>query len=204
MTVNYLILFDSRRAITRINCQFGDACVRYQPSMTYVYILLLRDCSMGMLHAFGSSGSSGNKRTCAYLGSNRIQHSETSMLLENNKSLQWCDNEDCGVNNRRLQCLFSRVLRHTSKKTSTLRATGALWGESTVDRWIPLTRASNAENISISWRHHLMYVYVCIHLFEAFCWIRSSIISTEGVCFTSSISDIYITDRRRSSVCIVN
>ena len=29
-----------------------------------------------------------------------------------------------------------------------------LWGESTGDRWILITKASNAENVSISWRHN--------------------------------------------------
>ena len=29
-----------------------------------------------------------------------------------------------------------------------------LWGEFTGDRWIPCTKASNAENVSIWWRHH--------------------------------------------------
>ena len=29
-----------------------------------------------------------------------------------------------------------------------------LWGEFTEDRWIPRTEASNAENVSIWWRHH--------------------------------------------------
>ena len=29
----------------------------------------------------------------------------------------------------------------------------ALWGEFTGDRWIPLTRPSNAESVSIWWRH---------------------------------------------------
>ena len=29
-----------------------------------------------------------------------------------------------------------------------------LWGEFTGDRWIPRQRASNAENVSIWWRHH--------------------------------------------------
>ena len=29
-----------------------------------------------------------------------------------------------------------------------------LWGEFTGDWWIPCTRASNAENVSTSWRHH--------------------------------------------------
>ena len=35
-----------------------------------------------------------------------------------------------------------------------------LWGEFTGDRWIPLTKASNAENGSIWWRHHeLSYMF---------------------------------------------
>ena len=29
-----------------------------------------------------------------------------------------------------------------------------LWGEFTVDRWIPAQRASDTENVSIWWRHH--------------------------------------------------
>ena len=31
-----------------------------------------------------------------------------------------------------------------------------LWGESTGDWWIPLTKASNAENVSIWWRHNVI------------------------------------------------
>ena len=31
-----------------------------------------------------------------------------------------------------------------------------LWGEFTDDRWIPPQRASDAENVSIWWRHHVM------------------------------------------------
>ena len=34
-----------------------------------------------------------------------------------------------------------------------------LWGESTGDRRIPLTRASNMENFSIWWRHHDLVKY---------------------------------------------
>ena len=30
-----------------------------------------------------------------------------------------------------------------------------LWGEFTGDRWIPLTKASDDENVSIWWRHHV-------------------------------------------------
>ena len=30
-----------------------------------------------------------------------------------------------------------------------------LWGEFTSDRWIPLTKTSDVENLSIRWRHHM-------------------------------------------------
>ena len=30
-----------------------------------------------------------------------------------------------------------------------------LWGKSTGDRWISLTKSSNTENVSIWWRHHV-------------------------------------------------
>ena len=44
------------------------------------------------------------------------------------------------------------LLWPTSKKTS--QRHWPLWGEFTGDRWIPRTKASNAENVSIWWRHH--------------------------------------------------
>ena len=46
-----------------------------------------------------------------------------------------------------------------------------LWGESTGDRGFPSQRASNAENVSISWRHHghtgssvfaVRHTYMCL------------------------------------------
>ena len=43
-----------------------------------------------------------------------------------------------------------------SKKTSILRATGLCEGNSPVTGEFPTQRASNAENISIWWRHHEM------------------------------------------------
>ena len=67
---------------------------------------------------------------------------------------------DChGVyNHRQRDCLF----RMTTKKTSKLRVTGPLWGESTDlpsqsagdNRWFPSQRVSNAECMSMVSRHH--------------------------------------------------
>ena len=54
---------------------------------------------------------------------------------------QWRYNERHGVSNhRRLDSLLNCLFRHRSKKTSKLCDTGPLWGESTGDRWIPLTK----------------------------------------------------------------
>ena len=44
--------------------------------------------------------------------------------------------------------------RHISKKTSKLRVTGLWEGNSPVTGEFPAQRASNAENVSILWRHH--------------------------------------------------
>ena len=44
--------------------------------------------------------------------------------------------------------------RRISKKTSKLRVTGLCVGNSPVTDEFPAQRASNAENVSIWWRHH--------------------------------------------------
>ena len=67
--------------------------------------------------------------------------------------LQWCHNGCDGVSNHlRLDCLLNR-----SKKTSKLHVTGLCEGNSPVTGEYPSQRASNAENVSIWWRRHVMY-----------------------------------------------
>ena len=72
--------------------------------------------------------------------------------------LQWRHNERNGVSNhRRLHCLpigwFKTVVYSTHiKESSEASRHRPLWGEFTGHRWIPLTKASNAENVSIWWR----------------------------------------------------
>ena len=71
------------------------------------------------------------------------------------KTLQSCHNEPDGVSNhRRLACLPNRLFGRRSKKTSELRVTGLCEGNSPVTGKFPTQRASNAENVSIWWRHH--------------------------------------------------
>ena len=52
-----------------------------------------------------------------------------------------------------LNCLF----RRRSKKISKLRVTGLCAGNSPVTNEFPGQRASNAENVSVWWRHHVWY-----------------------------------------------
>ena len=60
-----------------------------------------------------------------------------------------------GISNHQPRhCLFNRLFRHRSKKTSKLCVTGLCAGNSPVTGEFPTQMASNAENVSIWWRHH--------------------------------------------------
>ena len=70
-------------------------------------------------------------------------------------ALQWFHNERNGhSNHQHHNCLFNRLFRCRSKKTSKLRVAGPCDGNSPVTSEFPAQRASNAENVSIWWRHH--------------------------------------------------
>ena len=72
------------------------------------------------------------------------------------KSLQWHHNKRDGVSNHQLHdCLLNRLFRHRSKKTSKLRVTCLCEGNSPVTGEFPTQRTSNAEIVSIWWRHHV-------------------------------------------------
>ena len=71
-------------------------------------------------------------------------------------SLQWRHNGHDGLSNHQPHhCLLHRLFRCRSKKTSKLRVTGLCVGNSPVTGEFPAQRASNAENVSIWWRHHV-------------------------------------------------
>ena len=70
-------------------------------------------------------------------------------------SLQWRQNEPDGVSNHQSRdCLLNHLFRRRLKKTSKRRVTGLCEGNSPVTGEFPAQRASNAENISIWWRHN--------------------------------------------------
>ena len=74
----------------------------------------------------------------------------------------------------RLASVYSAVFRQRSKKTSKLCVTGLCAGNSPETGEFPTQRASNAENVSIWWRHHgintrSFAIWVCGLQYQASC-----------------------------------
>ena len=71
------------------------------------------------------------------------------------ESLKWRNNGRAGVSNHQPHdCLLNCLFRRRSKKTSKLRVTDLCAGNTPVTGEFPAQRDSNAENVSIWWRHH--------------------------------------------------
>ena len=71
-------------------------------------------------------------------------------------SLRWRHNgRDSVSNHQPHHCLPNRLFRPRSKKTLKLRITGLCVGNSPGTGEFPAQMASNAENVSIWWRHHV-------------------------------------------------
>ena len=69
--------------------------------------------------------------------------------------LQWRHYERDGVSNHQpCDCLLNRLFNVQIKENIKAPRHWPLWGEFTGNRWITHKRASNAENVSIWWRHH--------------------------------------------------
>ena len=70
-------------------------------------------------------------------------------------TLRWGHNgRDSVSNHQPHHCLLNRLFSRRSKKTSKLRVTGLCVGKSPGTGEFPAQMASNAENVSIWWRHH--------------------------------------------------
>ena len=73
-------------------------------------------------------------------------------------TLQWRHNERDGIPGHQPHgCLRYRLFRYRSKKTSKLRVTGLCAANSPVTGEFPAHKASNAENVSVWWRHHILH-----------------------------------------------
>ena len=75
-------------------------------------------------------------------------------------SLQWRHNgRDSVSNHQHHECLVDGLFRRRSKKTWKLRVTGLCAVNSPVTGECTTQMASNAENVSIWWRHHVFSRY---------------------------------------------
>ena len=95
--------------------------------------------------------------------------------------LQWRHNGRGSVSNHQPHdCLLNRLIRRRSKKKSKPRVTGLCAGSSSVTGEFPAQSASNAENVSIWWRHHGLKTV------PAFCfgWTLSFVILDWELCIT--------------------
>ena len=71
------------------------------------------------------------------------------------RSLHWRHNERDGVSNHQPRdCLLSGLIRRRSKNTSKLRVTGLCVGNSPATGEFSAQMDSDAEYVSIWWRHH--------------------------------------------------
>ena len=79
-----------------------------------------------------------------------------AISAQESSTLHWWHNGCDDISNHQPHhCLLKRLFRHRSKKTSKLRVTGLCAGNSPVTGEFPAQMASNAENVSIWWRHHV-------------------------------------------------
>ena len=79
------------------------------------------------------------------------------LFLHSFHSLQWRQKERDGVSNHQPHdCLLNRLFKAQIKeKTLKFRVNDLYAGNSPVTAEFPAQRASNAENVSIWWRHHV-------------------------------------------------
>ena len=106
------------------------------------------------------------KNERAYIWLECTVSSETSCVTNvDTIPLQWRHDGCDGVpNHRRLDWLLNRLFGCRLKETSKLHVTGICEGNSPVTGEFPSQRASNAENVSIWWRHHVYCVLSCMML----------------------------------------
>ena len=77
-------------------------------------------------------------------------------------TLRWRHNGLDGVSNHQPHdCLLNLLSRCRSKKPSKLHVTGLCEGNSPVTGEFPAQMASNAENVTIWWRHHETRKAIC-------------------------------------------
>ena len=101
---------------------------------------------------YDQSANFSNKPKVSYICTN-LAISVYKIILQ---SLRWRHNGCYSVSNHQPHhCLLNRLFRRRSKKTSKLRVTGLCAKNSPGTGEFSAQMASNAENVSIWWRHHV-------------------------------------------------
>ena len=104
---------------------------------------------------------------CADCGIEAILQIINSLL-----SSEWRHNGLGSVSNGQPpNCLLNRLFKRRSKKTSKLRVTGLYAGNPPGTGEFPAQRVSNAENVSIWWRHHECRYVISHCIFPLICFI---------------------------------
>ena len=104
------------------------------------------------------------------------RHSISLLVVQWRNPSLWNHNGRDGVSNHQPHdCLPSRSFRPRSKKMSKLRVTGLCEGNSPVTGEFPAQMASNAENVSIWWRHHGVAKRAIVIRFSNSLWYLPSI-----------------------------
>ena len=107
----------------------------------------------------------------------------TLMLEQNGRHLHMVhplqlrhDGRDSVSNHQPHDCLLNRLFRRRSKKTSKLRVTGLCAGNSPRTGEFPAQMASNAENVSIWWRHHSKCIFEKVLVL----WVKFTEVCSRG------------------------
>ena len=105
---------------------------------------------------------------------NRLKVNVTEIGSIAPASAQWCLQGTLlpanWTGDRAYDCFHDRLFRYRSKLTSKLRVTGLCEGNSPVTGEFPAQRGSNAENVSIWWRHHALIWENCQSKQHGFLW----------------------------------
>ena len=110
-------------------------------------------------------------------------------------SLRWRHNGCDSVSNHQPHdCSLNRLFRRRSKKRSKVRVTGLCVGISPGSGEFPAQMASNAENVSIWWRHHVK----SMTFFERPLYAIGNNIILIAQCYTSSFYAVFC-----SGICLM-
>ena len=150
---NYIPYILSRRTVFVLSrvlfwCLFSTGNKHTKPSretvphsITYINLYIIISFKIDW-------SDSGRLQTPWYFASH-------GFILSRPWTLRWRHNRLDGVSNHQPHhCLLSRLFGRGPKKTSKLRVTGHCVGNSPGTGEFPAQMASNAENVSIWWRHH--------------------------------------------------